>query len=50
MQTVDPDQTPISAASDLGLHCLPMSLWDARHINGLMNSFETGLSVILTQC
>ena len=29
---VDPDQTPRSAAYDLGLHCLPMShLWDARH-------------------
>ena len=29
---LDPDQTPRSAASDLGLHCLPMSLlWDARH-------------------
>ena len=28
---VDPDQTPCSVASDLGLHCLPMSLlWDAR--------------------
>ena len=28
----DPDQTPHSAASDLGLHCLQMSLlWDARH-------------------
>ena len=28
---VDPDQTPRSAASDLGLHCLPMSLLlDAR--------------------
>ena len=27
----DPDQTPCSAASDLGLHCLPMSQkWDAR--------------------
>ena len=27
---VDPDQTPHSVASDLGLHCLPMSLlWDA---------------------
>ena len=31
---VDPDQTPRSAASDLGLQCLPMShLWDARHKN-----------------
>ena len=30
MQSVDPDQTPRSAASDQGLHCLPMSLlWDA---------------------
>ena len=27
----DPDQKPRSTASDLGLHCLPMSLiWDAR--------------------
>ena len=29
MQSVDPDQTP---RSDLGLHCLPISLlWDGRH-------------------
>ena len=28
-----PDQTPRSAASDFGLHCLPMSQkWDARLI------------------
>ena len=28
---VDPDQTPRSSTSDLGLHCLPPSLlWDAR--------------------
>ena len=27
--SVDPDQTPQIAASDLGLHCLPKSsLWD----------------------
>ena len=24
--SLDPNQTPRSAASDLGLHCLPMSL------------------------
>ena len=31
--SVEPDQTPCSAASDLGLHCLPMSLlWDASLI------------------
>ena len=30
--SVDPDQILHSVASDLGLHCLPMShLWDARH-------------------
>ena len=30
--TVDPDQTPRSAASALGLHCFPKSrLWDVRH-------------------
>ena len=29
--SVDPDQTPRCAASDLGLHCLPMS----QGINGL---------------
>ena len=29
MQSVDPDQT---SHSDLGLHCLPISLlWDGRH-------------------
>ena len=29
---INPDQTPRSAASDLGQHCLPMSvLWDTRH-------------------
>ena len=38
--SVGPDQTPRSAASDLGLHCLPMSLlWDGRHkrVNDLYN-------------
>ena len=30
--SVDPDQTPRSAASDLGLHCLSTALlWDAGH-------------------
>ena len=30
--SVDADQMPHSAASDLGLHCLPMShLWDIKH-------------------
>ena len=25
--TVDPDEIPHYVASDLGLHCLPMTLW-----------------------
>ena len=30
--SVNPDQTPRLAASDLGLHCLPMFLkWDTKH-------------------
>ena len=30
--SVDPDQTPQSAASDLSVNCLKMySLWDARY-------------------
>ena len=34
--SVDPDQMPHSAASDLGLHCLPVShSWDTR-LNGFM--------------
>ena len=34
--SVDPDQTPRSAASDLGLHCLPASLLGKLSINGLI--------------
>ena len=31
MQTLDPDQISHFAASDLGVHCLPVFLlWDAR--------------------
>ena len=33
--SVDPDQTPRSASSDLGLHCLRMSLYGTLDINGL---------------
>ena len=40
-QSADPDQTPRSAASDQGLHCLPMSLlWYARNkwVNRIVSS------------
>ena len=33
--SVDPDQTPRSAASDLGLYCLPMYLYGMLCINRL---------------
>ena len=39
----DPDQTPLSAVSDLGLHCLPITLlwvsqlqWDKQTVNDLI--------------
>ena len=50
--SVDPDQTPRSAASDLGLHCLPMSnLWDARHkwVNGRVVSMDRNLTLAKKQ-
>ena len=41
---VGPDQMPRSAASDLGLHCLPMPhLWDARHKR--IEEFDTKASL-----
>ena len=44
---VDPDQTPRSVASDLGLHCLPMSLlWDSRlKLVNRSVDFSTGLAI-----
>ena len=48
--SVDPDQTLHSAASDLGLHCLPASLlWDARLIwvNGLADFRQTCMNISL---
>ena len=33
--SVDPVQTPSSAASDLGLHCLPIPFYGMLGINGL---------------
>ena len=32
---MDPDQTPHDVASDLGLHCLPMTLYGFLDKNGL---------------
>ena len=40
----DPDQTPRSAASDLGLHCLPITLLGVSRlqwVNILVLKFET---------
>ena len=38
-KSVDPDQTPRSAASDLGLKCLSVPFYRRQGINGL-NQFE----------
>ena len=38
--TVDPDQTPRSAASDLGLHCLPMSQFVFDNLTSLHGNFS----------
>ena len=42
--SVDPDQTPRSRASDKGLHCLPeFLLWDTRHkwVNAWPRGYKT---------
>ena len=40
----EPDQTPHKAASDLGLHCLPMSLlWNGLTIFNLFVTFLLAL-------
>ena len=36
----DSDQTPHSAASDLGLHCLPITLLGSTDYNGLNYSIS----------
>ena len=36
--SVDPDQMPHSAASELGLHCLPNTFWEFPERNGLENA------------
>ena len=41
--TVDPDQTPHYVASDLGLHCLPMTFYGFPGENGLIG-YKTGFS------
>ena len=44
----DPDQMPNSVASDLGLHCLPITLLGISDYNGLkgncLNPFKTWAS------
>ena len=37
----DPDQTPRSVAFDLGLHCLPITLYGSPDYNGLKHSRDS---------
>ena len=42
--SVDPDQTPHIAASDLDIHCLQVPvLWDGRH---KLVKLQSGISVL----
>ena len=43
----DPDQTPRSAASDLGLHCLPMTLLGVSRLNVLYRMYVLRRVIIL---
>ena len=48
--SVDPDQTLRSAASDLSLNCLPISLlWDAGHI-WVKQSMSSGIWTFILHC
>ena len=38
INSVDPDQTPRSAASDLGLYCLQLPFYETLGINGLQQT------------
>ena len=43
--SVDPDQTSRSAASDLDVHCLPMSLFSSPEHEVLMVSYSWSVNV-----
>ena len=36
-----PDQAPLSVASDLGLHCLPLTLLDVSRLKLVKKEFDT---------
>ena len=41
----DPDQTPRSAASDLGLHCLPVTLSGVSRLQWAKRNLRTAVGV-----
>ena len=43
----DPDQTPRSAASDLGLHCLPVTLLRVSRLQWVKKSITNAADKIL---
>ena len=45
--SVEPDQMPHFAASDLGLHCLPRSVLTNARVNNNGIFFSTGLAFIV---
>ena len=44
----DPDQTPHSAASDLGLHCLPITLLGVSRLKWINLSTEASKFLVST--
>ena len=44
----DPDQTPHSVASDLGLHCLPITLLRVSRLQWVIQQILTRLCIRLT--
>ena len=44
----DPDQTPCSAASDLGLHCLPITLLRVSQLQWVKSYFRENTKYTIT--
>ena len=52
MQTVyvDPDQTPHDAVSDLGVHCLPMSLLKDARLKRVTSTYYQPMTFFIPEC
>ena len=46
----DPEQMPCSAASDLGLHCLPVKVYVMEHVMVPLPNLQTGTASAICKC